>query len=479
MFLLLPLDDRPCNLLFVIMLLAMAGSQPCLWERYTPGNDLRSAPPAPRSLADMSPPQRSGPPLISLNALAAGGLVGSRQIDPARLPVSALPSEGLYHFVVPRLEPTSTDQASKEAYEEVRRFLSTDGGQQRVIHVLQGKASRDSLPAGPIQAWEARTEGWIRWIERLQIPKDRLLVTMDDNRHGQLASWLRERYSWLSDHVMDGADEGGMLLAARSIRESHGTAVRVGIIYAYPGNAKRPGRYESLATEELIARQMRWLGVTAVPLKALRPGDPLLLVHNWNINQGDSHRENSPQANPFPFPLAEKLAGYEEHPLYVADISHANGGDPTFAQALHQRWKSGESDLRAYAGWNTAANSLGTVLAVLAIDQSVPNSVSKLKWREEFLTARFLDDVLYQSRIRQEMEQRLRSAKGDPWALTPLQTAQYEDAMTRRLREEAFKEGWIPSPSGWSLALPWQRSFEASITTSDIRRLRMDTAYCR
>lgn len=485
LMLFLPLDDRPCNLLFVIMLCAMAGSQPCLWTRYE-GVEAkqRVGPPPVRTLQQMTPPAHEGPLVISLNTLAAGGLVGSRSADPSQLPIPSLPLDGLYHFVVPRLEPTARDEASRDGYREVRKFLNGTNstgtnGQLRVLKVLKGEESLDSLPHGSIREWVTRTEGWYRWIEALRLPPDRLLITFDDSTPGPLAGWLHERYGWFSEHVLDGADEGGLLLAARAIREESGRTVRAGVLYDNPVGAAKRGRYESLTLERLIAAQATWLGITLVPASELKPGEPLVLVHNWLTVQGDRHTSQSALPNPFPTPLSDLLGSHVTRPLYVADVAYANGGDPAFADALHGRLDAGLADVRSYAGWNTAANTLGTTLAVLTVDQCATTTTAGIKWRETFRTARFLDDVLYQAGLRQSMENQLQSLQGNPWALTPRETVRFADEMTTRLRTDAYARGWIPAPSGWSLSLPWERSFEASITSPEIRQLVNETPRCQ
>lgn len=478
----LPLDDRPANLLFVLVLLALGGADPCLWTRFD-GVEAkhREGPPPIRTLADMSPPPAGpGPDLINLNTLAARSLVGSRTADPRKLPVPKLPQDGLYWFVVPRIEPTARDPATQAAYADIRNLLSPQqtGRQQRVLAVLKGDAGWESLENPHLRDWAQRTDGWFRWIEKLRLPPDRLLILFDDNRQGPLSSYLRERYGWLSDHVIDGADEGGCLAAARAVKDRQKQPLQAAVVYTNPGSAGQRGRYEGMGVSAILAHQAAWTGLTLVERSRLHPGEPILLVHNWTTTQGDRHTVHAANPNPFPPPwneLAERLAG---HPVYVADIAFANGGDPAAAAELMRLKQAGQLDLRGYAGWNTAANSLGTALATLVVDQSRKPSPQGDALRDQFLTARLLDDVVYQSFLRQRMEEELRKAKGDPWALTRFQTVQAEDKLTKELRQEAFARGWIPSPSEWSLALPWQRYFEATVTTSKLRRLVTGTPRC-
>ncbi|MEO7994753.1 MAG: DUF4127 family protein [bacterium] len=480
MLLYLPLDDRPPNLFFVVLLAAMAGQSLCIWPRYDNGAARwATTSPARTDLASLVVSNQTGTPLISLNALAAGGLVGSRRIDARTLGVPHLPSTGLYLFVVPRIEPTSQDDATKEAYHDLRNALGDQVTQLKVVDVLTGKEPVTSLGDPHLRDWVGRTEGWFRWLEACQIPQDRLLVLMDDNRPGPLGDYIRERYGWLSSSVIDGADEGGLLLYARALWEERGRPpLELGLLYSSPGRTHDRGRYEGLPLDEVLARQAAWLGVRLVPVAETAKTTPVLLIHNWDVKQGDRHDVNEWNPNPLGDDIPDLLRRVEGRAVGIADIAYANGGDPVFAVPIHEAWKAGELDLRAYAGWNTAANSLGSALALLVVDQLTEETPKENQIRDEFITARFLDDVVYQSDLRQEMEATLRDRHADPWHLNEVQLAGLETTMTQRLLDEAVTDGYLAIPEQWGLHLPWQRTFEASITTPWLRQVFRDTQEC-
>ena len=73
---------------------------------------------------------------------------------------------------------------------------------------------------------------------------------------------------------------------------------------------------------------------------------------------------------------------------YLLDVGFANGGNPKLLEALGQTMPI--TSLFGYAGWNTASNSLGTLLSqLLASDENTPENQS-------FTAERILDDDIYQ-----------------------------------------------------------------------------------
>ena len=93
--------------------------------------------------------------------------------------------------------------------------------------------------------------------------------------------------------------------------------------------------------------------------------------------------------------------------MALADIFYANGADRSLMEVLSATINL--LNLRAYAGWNTAGNSIGTVLAQGAIvDLSSTGKAAEERINQAaqaqvtLLTERLADDWLYQSKVRQE-----------------------------------------------------------------------------
>ncbi len=130
--------------------------------------------------------------------------------------------------------------------------------------------------------------------------------------------------------------------------------------------------------------------------------------------------------------------------------------------------------LLAYGGWNTAGNTLGTVLAqavlrvaTLGEDSSPEQEQAQL----EFLFLRFLDDYYYQARERSRAWLQVLPALGlslsgehlsDPEAAKKL-----DDRIRARMQtaaeelEEVFiRSGMVSKIRVEDIHLPWQRLFE-------------------
>jgi hypothetical protein len=109
----------------------------------------------------------------------------------------------------------------------------------------------------------------------------------------------------------------------------------------------------------------------------------------------------SPGRNPEEFVralLAELNSG---RPVAVADVAYVNAADLILGELL--RLHPQVATLAAYGGWNTAGNTLGTVLAQAVIRVLALRAGPTREQRAahvEFLFLRFLDDDLYQGRER-------------------------------------------------------------------------------
>jgi hypothetical protein len=106
--------------------------------------------------------------------------------------------------------------------------------------------------------------------------------------------------------------------------------------------------------------------------------------------------------------------------------------------------------LDAYAGWNTAGNSIGSAIA-----QAV------LPHNKSFLLERFIDDVGYQAVVRQKINEKVNSME-----LSPYNLGSKKDKVEKIMVEEM--KAWLTnfflnlplSTNDLSLSYPWRRTFE-------------------
>ncbi|MEO7993799.1 MAG: hypothetical protein ABI743_05315, partial [bacterium] len=284
------LDDRPCNTLFVQQLAAIAGIDLILST--TPADALN---------ADC----------VSLNTVAAGSLVASRSTDPSALPAPHLRPDALVQFAVPRAQPFVKDAASLAAYSAALQTLANPDTQEIVRAAIAGDGP---MPADTALAdYARRLRGWLAYLDRAAIPRDRLLITLDDNRPGPLAAWLKLTLERYSDHVQDGTDEGMMLLLARWLRE-HETgpaAYEIGLVWTDPAGLLETHAFESGMPVENTLRMTDWLHVRVTSdLKGVARWRPVLWIHaGSNGAAADGAR------------VVATVEALSDRPVVVADIA--------------------------------------------------------------------------------------------------------------------------------------------------------------
>ena len=139
--------------------------------------------------------------------------------------------------------------------------------------------------------------------------------------------------------------------------------------------------------------------------------------------------------------------------VYVLDVTRANGGAPALMRAVFRR--APDLPIAGYSAWNTASNSLGTAIAQMMSDLLAE------KVNQTFLWERLLDDLAYQGVVREDLNGELEAEGEDLLHLKNPQDAE------KRLREkmDAFlsAEPMFARAPDFAVCLPWGRTFEAEI----------------
>jgi hypothetical protein len=180
----------------------------------------------------------------------------------------------------------------------------------------------------------------------------------------------------------------------------------------------------------------------------------------------------SPQRSPEEFTRALLEALSSGRPVALADVLCANGADLILGNLLVQHPEI--TSLSAYGGWNTAGNTLGTVLAQSTLHILATRSGSepqRLRAHLEFLFLRLLDDYYYQARERSlayledlpALGLPLRGERPDD----PQQATRLEERVRERLQRAAadlealfVRSGGVRGVQVENIHLPWMRLFE-------------------
>jgi len=485
---LVPLDDRPCNRQFPQQLAEITGGRLALPPRehlgwFTrPGNCEAIA-----AWLQETPADRL---VISLDMLCYGGLVASRSLavgeDLALSRLAALrdlrqarPELTIYaSSIVMRL---GTAVASPEALPVHQALCSFSQLVDRVER-LGDEAARPELEAvaaalGPALLAEylgvrRRNHGINRAAVGLVADGvlDYLILAQEDAApvgiHMPELSALRTQAEEfrVSDRIAihPGADEAGLTLLARHHLQAAGRPVLLAVDYATAEGAAAIPEFEHQPLYETVVSHIRAAGARLTPADG---ADAVLFVHTPTQGQSPGPAAQAES-------LVERTRTAQASGLIVglADVAQPNGADPELVAAL--RRSGGASHLSAFAGWNTAANTLGTAISQLCLSAAGPATASGAAASARFLACRLIDDYGYQSCVRPRASARASAAGANPYALGEARP-EMEGFVRRELEpfaHETYSDlldaAWSASWERARVSLPWHRLFEVEVDIS-------------
>lgn len=489
---LLPLDDRPVNVRLPGDVAAVAGV-------------ILDVPPA-----EILPSYR-----VAGDATALGAWLLDRVADPATVHVVVSVDMLLYGGLIASRTSADTTREVLERLDvlrEVRRrrpelpisavSLVTRASNSysaaeepeywrehgKEIHALGGDAHRllaepDVLPLSELTPVPAeivsdysarRLRNHIVNLSTLALVEDATLdflaITADDTapfaagsaEQVWLRHWMRMLPSGRDVLMYPGADEVGAALVARALAADAGVTASFAVACADAEGMTRIPPYENMSLAASASRQIRAAGAVEVA----DGGDVTLVLHAPDPDRHDMFRGRPDQAD------ADAVAGTValirermeagEH-VALADVRYPNGADEALVRALAEAGLLGR--LEAFGGWNTAGNTLGSVVAVAAagVVGRATGTFDARAARIALLT-RLLDDFAYQAVVRTD---------SGP-ALFPDVYPMADDgrvaAAERVIREEltALLESTLPAEDVriQELTLPWRRSFEIGLVLS-------------
>ncbi|SCG39531.1 DUF4127 family protein [Micromonospora coxensis] len=475
---LVPLDDRPVCRVLPAMVAAVAGA-----AVDTPPAALLPAgrrPGDPDRLADWLRSTSAEAAVVALETLGHGGLIASR-LHHEPVPVvldrwAALRDvAGPVHAATVVQRTPDADDAGEEpdywaTYGRALHAYSAD-----LHRLLDGAGARPStdVPA-PVRQDFLRRRQRNHVLNQVALSLaaegvlDTLVVGADDTAPAAVGTaewrWLRAWTGWLElgDRVLahPGADEIGAVLVARTLTSAAGHRPRVAIACAEPDGLRRVARYEPVPIGAGVASQAAAAGADLVDGAA---AEAVLVVHA--PQPVDADWATAPPVDTDPAPVARTAALVRRlladgHTVALADCALGNGADPRLVADLAA--DGALARLAAFAGWNTAGNTLGSALATLVAYQvGRAHGTLDPAAARRLLAHRLVDDHLYMSYARP----RLRRERGTdptrhdhvPAAETPAVTARIVELLDRRWRELRPVPG-LAAPR--SVSLPWQRTYE-------------------
>ncbi len=490
---LVPLDDRPCNRQFPSQLAPLVGLEVQLPPRAllgwftTPGDGdgllawLRES--SPRHL------------VLSLDMLCYGGLVAARAPEAdaaaaqARLEaVQALKQQRpdlviLASSVIPRLGLTVSASALLPAHEDLIAYTMLHDRVARLgeetaraeLEAVQARldpqvlapylAVRERNHALSRRAVELVAEGVLDYLALVQ--EDAAPVGPHVAEQEALRALIAARGVEEKVALHPGADEIGLVLLARHCALAAGAPVKLCADYASDAGGRVIPRYEDRPLRDTVLSTLRAAGAEPAPPMA---AEAIMFLHTPLGEQQESSEAppqgSAPTAAMQAESVAERLHFATEAGCLtgIADVMYANGGDPELIAALVR--SGADKGLRAYAAWNTASNTVGTVVAQLCLEALAAREArASQEASRRFLACRLADDYCYQTIIRPQAMANAAERGADPFALGEA-APPLEDYLRQTLLPLA--ENTITSLLGTSVGelkvtLPWRRLFEVEI----------------
>lgn len=393
--------------------------------------------------------------VLALDTLAWGGLIPSRQsgndAGVALTRLEALRRLKREHPQLTLLAYSSIQRVNRDDDDgEEPEYFKTYG--QRIFRrsVLQHRATAGALDPGEREELKrllSEVPTWV-WDDVLAIRErtaavnlaalelvedgvlDALVLNQDDTTtwglnvqdRARLEVEVRRRRLGERVFVYPGADEVAQVLLARISILRERRRVRVGTFYASRGGANVQTSYEDRPLGDMVSVHLRAAGAVQVP-GALSP-DLWLGVNSPSRGQGqgggsfslenDGNGLLDTEERAWLARLEEPVHGLDrsvagfvatlqvlleaDQRVSLADVAHVNGADDELMSSLSA---AGSLPLLAgYGGWNTAGNALGSAVA-LGVAASLPGAAAdKRGVHAVALAARYLDDWLYQARVR-------------------------------------------------------------------------------
>ena len=368
--------------------------------------------------------------ILSLDTLAYGGLIPSRRgnetIDEINSRLEQLKPilEGkkVYAF-------SSIMRISNNNYNEEEKEYWSEWGKKIFEYSFNGGGKTD-VPKEILQDYlETRKRNFEINKSYLDWNFETLIFSKDDcAEHGFNVEEARE-LERLGGITKTGADEIPLTLLACAIKKE----IKVFVEFTEPEYKDKISNYEDISIEKSVNGQIELASFTRVFDR--NEADLILIVNNFIEKQGELVMGWS---------TGGKYKGNfvtPSKPYAFADVRYANGADNDFLEDILPKL---DDNFYGYAGWNTSANTLGTILAEIKVKFGATKYNHSAFKKLQMI--RLLDDWAYQANIR---------VNGQTSDIKNLMKP-FEERLTQYLKYKPT------SPIIYTY--PWSRSFEIEIS---------------
>lgn len=374
--------------------------------------------------------------ILSLDTLVYGGLIPSRRSKETLEELQTrlerikplLRNKNVYAF-------SSIMRISNNNYNEEEKEYWSEYGKKIFDYSFSGGVNRDDIPDEIIEDYlSTRKRNFTLNKTYLNWQKEGLFNTLifskDDCAEKGFNVEEAKELERLGGKTKTGADEIPLALLARAIKKE----IKIYPEFLEPEYKNLISNYEDVSIEKSVSGQLELCGFK---LSSKEEADVILIVNNFKEKQGELVMGWKTQ--PFDRDFVPP-----NRPYCIADVRFANGGDNAFVEQLLN--KLDLKNFYGYAGWNTSANTLGSLLCAL-----------KVKWNasqydenafKKFATTRLLDDWAYQANVRAQIS--------EPTDIKQLMKP-YENRLSDIFNYDLKNRNY---------SYPWQRRFEIEVSTA-------------
>ncbi|MBV6503737.1 MAG: hypothetical protein AKCLJLPJ_01831 [Fimbriimonadales bacterium] len=437
--------------------------------------------------------------VISADMLAYGGLVESRlptvsvqkaieRIGTIRKVRAKWPGKRLFVFSsLMRTAPTATSTTASWRMHLARYVELKERYQRTGERFLLGQmeSHRSKFSSRELEKYYAARKrnmevhkALIKMVKEGAI--DYLVIGVDDaQKYGPHVPETKELRSLIDSlsigglvYICDGVDQLGNLLVSRALLREAKWMPQVYVRFSDPAQANKAAPYETRPLAITVRDQIIVSG--ARPAASPDSADFQLYL---NAPGADAQHLDF-------FALTMLGSPTKTLMVAVADVNFSKDGaaDP---QLVSKIWKSQNIEsLLAFAGWNTASNTIGTSVPhanlYLLSKRLNADAFTREKAHREFLFHRFINDYAFHRFVRPAA---YRMADSDPsgsreelsassWKKLEQWVARNTEGLIVRYFEDLFRgeKFWaqemqyeVMGISGIEVSLPWPRVFEARI----------------
>ena len=329
--------------------------------------------------------------ILSLDTIAYGGLIPSRR------------SVESFEQIKSRIEKLKTILLEKDAkifafssimrisnnnYNEEEKEYWKEYGKKIFAYSFSGGKNNDGIPEEILQDYistrkrnfeinkiylECQKEGFF----------DTLIFSKDDCAEFGFNVDEANELEKLGGKIKTGADEIPLSLLSRAVEKK----VKIYVEYSEPEFTDLISNYEDLSIKNSVLGQLELGGFEVVD--SVENSDVVLYVNNFKEKQGELVMGWDTESFCGKFLAPAK-------PFCVADVRFANGADNAFVEQLLPQINM--QKFYGYSGWNTSANTLGSLLAGVKIRFGA-EKYNEASFRK-LQIIRFLDDWAYQANVR-------------------------------------------------------------------------------